>query len=219
MIWGWRRAAGRSRLASGAGGQGGLAANSRDPRTAVSTAACSNAGRFGMGLTCGRRLSALMLSSGLVAFAASEARAAFECPVTRRRPGVRPGGQGQQSRHARELDDLDAQHRDAHVRGADDPRRGQQPDPRARRRGRRQRRRHGLHLHAARRHQVPQRQGDDLGRRRGLVRALQDGRHRERDPEQRRELGNPGPDDFRHQHDARPSRPSSRTCPRSACRS
>ncbi|MCC2664593.1 MAG: di/peptide transporter substrate-binding protein [Geminicoccaceae bacterium] len=35
-----------------------------------------------MGLTCGRRLSALMLSSGLVAFAASEARAAFECPVT-----------------------------------------------------------------------------------------------------------------------------------------
>ena len=29
----------------------------------------------------------------------------------------------------------------------------------------------------------------------------------------------PGPDDLRHQHDARRSRPSSRTCPRSACRS
>jgi peptide/nickel transport system substrate-binding protein len=35
-----------------------------------------------MGLTSARRLGALMLTSALVAFAASEARAAFECPVT-----------------------------------------------------------------------------------------------------------------------------------------
>ena len=113
----------------------------------------------------------------------------LQVPARRRQFHLRPGSQHQRPGPDDVRHDLDAQHRHEHVRIADDARREFQPDPGARQFDGGVAGSSDLHVQAAPGRPLPQRQGDDLGRCRRLVRPLRQGRPLSQHARQRRSLG------------------------------